>query len=104
MSEDLWEAKVRNFAKAGFLDHQFWSKGVIHSLVTRNTIRLHQNNSAFITSIEDYLQRCGVIGSLISPESSYASDIQRDNVIVSIRGCPRLLLIQELGKNLNIQP
>lgn len=55
-------------------------------------------------SIEDYLERCQVVGSLISPDSAYAFDIRKDNAIVSIRGCPRLSLIQELGKNLNIQP
>lgn len=105
-----WRATVQNFAKSGFLDRQSRNQKILEALVT--TYLPQSSSHAFVISLKYYLKRCEVVGaplslqglnprpfSLNEPLRSNDND-GNNNVIVSIRGSPRLQFVQEIGKRL----
>jgi CorA-like Mg2+ transporter protein len=105
MDRISWEQKLRLFLQESFLDYRRLLPESVNSLAIgdQRFVPL-QSHSAFISRIDTYLRSSPTVGSVPDDTKDGSFDLKFLNAILSIRGAPRLSLLQFLGQQLALEP
>ena len=100
-----WELRLHAYINAGFLDNGQISRAAINRLDQEDGSVAHvQSKTCAGVPVGDYLATARTVGANWPQIQGRTIDLETQNLIILLRGLPRLSLLQFLGKKLDLEP
>lgn len=103
-----WKKDLRFALQTGLLDQRadIIQARAIEGLLNGDPRLIMSSPDAFSMGIEDYIEKCELIGELglLNAATNTAIDCCLSSIVTVIRGTPRASLLHYLGRNLNLKP